>query len=311
MTNRIVFMGTPEFAVPSLEGLAASGHSVQLVVTQPDRPKGRGRRMEPPPVKRFAEGLGLRVIQPESMRDETVLRALAAAEADFFVVVAFGHILRENLLKLPRLACINVHASLLPAYRGPAPIQWAVINGERETGVTTMIMEKGLDTGDILMTAREPIGPDDTAGTLHDRLARSGAALLGRTLQAFADGTIRRTPQDHAHATYAPLLKKEDGRIDWKRPASALEPFVRGMTPWPGAYAFWEGMRLKIFRVGMSGHPSTAAPGTVLVSSADELVVATGEGALSLREVQIASGTRLPISDFLRGCRIPPGDVFA
>ena len=308
MTYSIVFMGTPEFAVPSLETLAAA-HTVALVVTQPDRPKGRGRLIEPPPVKVCAERLGLRVIQPESMRDETVLQALAAAQADFFVVVAYGHILRENVLKLPRIACINVHASLLPAYRGPAPIQWAVINGDRETGVTTMIMDKGLDTGDILLADSEPIFAADTAGTLHDRLAQRGASLLGRTLAAFADGTIRRTPQDHARATHAPLLKKSDGLIDWKRPATALEPFVRGMAPWPGAHTFWGTNRLKIFKTEASSAHGAAAPGTVLASHHGELVVACGEGALSILEVQGASGSRLPVSEFLRGCRIPPGDV--
>ena len=301
-------MGTPGFAVPSLEALAA-GHDVALVVTQPDRPKGRGRRIEPPPVKVSAERLGLRVVQPSSMREESVLQALAAAKADLFVVVAFGHILRESVLKLPRIACINVHASLLPAYRGPAPIQWAVINGERETGVTTMIMDKGLDTGDILLTDRETISETDTAGSLHDRLARRGAALLGRTLAAFADGSIKRTTQDGARATYAPLLKKTDGLIDWKRPAAAIEPFVRGMTPWPGAYTFWNGVRLKVFKTDLSSAPRDVAPGTVLASPPGELVVAAGDGALSIREVQGASGSRLPVSEFLRGCRIRTGEI--
>jgi methionyl-tRNA formyltransferase len=308
MRYRIVFMGTPGFAVPSLETLAA-GHDVALVVTQPDRPKGRGRRIEPPPVKVSAERLGLRVVQPSSMRDESVLQALAAAEADLFVVVAFGHILRESVLKLPRIACINVHASLLPAYRGPAPIQWAVINGERETGVTTMIMDKGLDTGDILLTDRETILETDTAGSLHDRLARRGAALLDRTLAAFADGSIKRTAQDGARATYAPLLKKTDGLIDWKRPAAAIEPFVRGMTPWPGAYTFWNGVRLKVFKTDLSAAPRDVAPGTVLASPPGELVVAAGDGALWIREVQGASGSRLPVSEFLRGCRIRTGEI--
>ena len=304
-------MGTPEFAVPSLEALVAAGHNVRLVVTQPDRPKGRGRRIEPPPVKACAQRLGLPVIQPASLRDEAVLRALASTEADFFIVVAFGHILREAVLRMPRVACINVHASILPSYRGPAPIQWAVINGDAETGVTTMIMDKGLDTGDILLTAREPITRADTGGSMHDRLARTGAALLVRTLQAFADGTIRRTQQDHSRATHAPLLSKTDGRIDWHRPASALEPFIRGMSPWPGAHTFWKDMRLKIFRADPCAGRPDAAPGTVLVSNHEKLVVAAGEGALSIREVQSASGNRLPIADFLRGCRIPDGAVLS
>jgi methionyl-tRNA formyltransferase len=197
MPFKLVFMGTPDFSVPSLQAVHAAGHDIALVVTQPDRPKGRGRKVEPPPVKKASEKLGLAVTQPDNLRSEAAKQLLEAADADFFIVVAFGHLLRESVLKMPKQGCINVHASLLPRYRGPAPIQWAVINGDTETGVTTMLIDKGLDTGDMLMAAREPIGPSDTAGSLHDRLAQRGADLLVRTLAAFADGTIRRTPQDH------------------------------------------------------------------------------------------------------------------
>ncbi len=306
-------MGTPHFSVPSLKALHAAGHEIALVVTQPDRPRGRGRRVEAPPVKRMAETLGLPVIQPASLRSDDTQQALQAAAADFLIVVAFGRLLRESVLKMPRLGCINVHASLLPKYRGPAPIHWAVINGESQTGVTTMLMDKGLDTGDMLLSATEDISPSDTAGTLHDRLALKGAELLVRTLAAFADGTVQRTVQDHSAATYAPLLRKNDGLIDWRKPAIKLSYFIRGMSPWPGAFTFWKNHRLKIFRsapaeVSLEGAP----PGTVLqAADSGHLVVATGDGALSILELQEASGRRLPVAEFLRGFRLRAGDLLS
>ena len=311
MPHKLVFMGTPDFAVPALQALHAAGHDIVLVVTQPDRPRGRGRKVEPPPVKKAAEKLGLAVTQPDNLRNENAKQVLQAAGADFFIVVAFGHLLRESVLKMPRLGCINVHASMLPKYRGPAPIQWAVINGDTETGVTTMLIDKGLDTGDMLMSAREPIGPSDTAGSLHDRLAQRGADLLLQTLEAFADGTIRRTPQEHSAATYAPLLKKADGLIDWKKPAARIEPFIRGMSPWPGAFTFWKNTRLKIYRSEIDAAADNALPGTVLAGRPGHLTVATGDGALSILELQSASGSRLPVAEFLRGFRISPGELLA
>lgn len=304
-------MGTPEFSVPTLEALHAAGHEIRLVVTRPDKPQGRGRKLDAPPVKKAALQLKRPVIQPPSLRDETARQALQTAQADFFIVVAYGHILDEAVLGLPKRGCINVHASLLPRYRGPAPIHWAVINGETESGVTTMLMEKGLDTGDILLKAREPIAADDTAGSLHDRLAVLGARLLCQTLDGFSEGTIRRIPQVHSQATYAPLLKKTDGLIDWNKPAALIESFIRGMNPWPGAFTFWGSRRLKIFRAGVASASDGAPPGTVQKASTHELTVATGEGALAILEIQGASGSRLPIAAFLRGCRITPGDRLA
>jgi methionyl-tRNA formyltransferase len=311
MPHKLVFMGTPDFAVPALHAVHTAGHDIVLVVTQPDRPRGRGRKVEPPPVKKAAEKLGLAVIQPDNLRNENAKQALQAADADLFIVVAFGHLLRESVLRMPKLGCINVHASLLPKYRGPAPIQWAVINGDTETGVTTMLIDKGLDTGDMLMTVQEPIGPADTAGSLHDRLAQRGADLLVRTLAAFADGTVRRTPQDHSAATYAPLLKKTDGLIDWKKPAAKIEPFIRGMSPWPGAFTFWKNTRLKIYRSEVTAAAGQAQPGTILDGRPGRLIVATGDGALSILELQSASGSRLPVSEFLRGFRVAPGEILA
>jgi methionyl-tRNA formyltransferase len=303
-------MGTPDFAVPTLNALQAAGHRIALVVTQPDKPRGRGRKVEPPPVKKAAAELGLPVVQPASLRDESTLSRLSALQADFFVVAAYGQILRSDVLAMPRLGCINVHASLLPRYRGPAPIHWAVINGDAETGVTTMQMDKGLDTGDILMAAREPIFPHDTTGSLQERLAALGAGLLLKTLEGFETGAVRRTAQDHDQATYAPLLKKNDGRIDWSKPAAKIEPFIRGMTPWPGASTFWEGARIKVFRAMVSPAGAAAPPGTVVRVSANELVIAAAEGVLSILELQGASGSRMPVSDFLRGHRIPLGATF-
>ena len=313
MPYKIVFMGTPNFSVPSLEALHSAGHSIALVVTQPDRPKGRGRKVEAPPVKQTAQRLGLSLIQPLTLRDEDTKQRLQETAADFFIVVAFGHLLRESVLNMPKMGCINVHASLLPKYRGPAPIQWAVINGEPETGVTTMLMDKGLDTGDMLLNASETILPTDTAGTLHDRLALKGADLLIRTLAAFTDGIIQRTVQNHSAATYAPLLKKNDGRIIWKKPALKIGSFIRGMSPWPGAFTFWRNNRLKIFRAQPAEASAGAAPPGTVLDAADtgRLIVATGDKALSILELQNASGSRLPVEEFLRGFRITPGDVLS
>lgn len=304
-------MGTPDFSVPSLEALHTAGHDVTLVITRPDKPRGRGRKLDAPPVKKAAIRLKRPVMQPPSLRDDKVLQILSEAAADFFVVVAFGHILTGTVLSMPQQGCINVHASLLPRYRGPAPIHWAVINGEPESGVTTMMMDKGLDTGDILMQAKEPVAPTDTAGALHDRLAVLGSRLLCQTLDAFSEGTVRRISQEHSIATYAPLLKKTDGLIDWRKPADKLESFIRGMNPWPGAFTYWRNRRLKIFRAEPARMPAESSPGTILKGHADELTVATGQGALSILEIQEASGSRLPVSEFLRGCRIAAGDFLA
>ena len=306
---KLIFLGTPPFSVPALKALNESIHDVVMVVSQPDRPRGRGRKVTPPAVKVAAEEMGYQIIQPRSIKTREFMDQIGKLKPDFLIVVAFGRILPEDVLAVPRLGTINVHASLLPKYRGPAPIQWAIINGEQETGVCTMLMEKELDTGDILLTAEEPIKPDDTAGTLHDRLAANGAPLLIETLKAFADGTIQPIPQDHAYATYAPMLSKDDGLINWNKSAVSLEAFIRGVTPWPGAYTFHGDNRLKIFK----SHPLlmkiTEPPGTVLKGFPDELRIATADGVLSVQEIQGASGKRLSIKEFLRGNKIPPGSV--
>lgn len=306
----IVFMGTPEFSVESLLRLHTSRHTLSLVVTQPDRPKGRGRKIHPPPVKTMALSLGLEVIQPTSMGDPEFVERLERIRPDYLVVIAYGRILPRRLLDLPRMGAVNIHASLLPKYRGPAPIQRAVINGEKETGVTAMLMAAGLDTGDILLAERTAIEPDDTSGTLHDRLSRVGAEVLLRALEEFGAGRIRPAPQDHALATYAPLLKKEDGRIDWSRSAQSIECLIRGMDPWPGAFVFLKDHRLKIFKgKALPGDSPEGPPGRVLPGSPDELLVAAGKGLLSVLELQGASGKRLKVHEFLRGFPVAPGTV--
>lgn len=301
----IIYMGTPGFAVPTLEALHASPHRVAQVVTQPDRPRGRGRKPTPPPVKAAALQMGLPVVQPETVRDPEFLQAVRNLSPDLLVVVAFGQILKPALLEIPQKGAINIHASLLPRYRGPAPIQWAIIQGETETGVTTMFMDAGMDTGDILLTRSEPISAEDTAGALHDRLSVVGADLLLETLAGFE--RIRPIPQDDAQSSYAPLLKKQDGHIQWDQSARAIDCRVRGVTPWPGAYTFLEGRRIKLYRTEPLGEPASAPPGTVVPGFPDELRVATGHGVLSLRELQGESGRRLPVADFLRGRDVPPG----
>ena len=303
----LVFMGTPNFAVPSLNALHHRGHNVALVVTQPDRPRGRGRKVYPPAVKTAALDLALSIAQPNSIKTQEFEAQIARIKPDFIVVAAFGNILPSNILTIPQIGTINIHASLLPYYRGPAPINWAIINGESRTGVTTMLMDEGLDTGDILLTAEETITARDTAATLHERLALRGAELIIKTLEAYADDNVQPVSQNDAQATYAPMLKKQDGRINWQQPAEKLEPFIRGMTPWPGAFTFHEDNRLKIFSARPVAKSFEVPAGTVLPSFPDELEIATGKNALSILEIQGPSGKRLQIKDFLRGYKIEAG----
>lgn len=304
-------MGTPEFAVPALRALHENGQDVALVVTQPDRPKGRGRKVIPPPVKEVAVSFGYEINQPASIRTDEFADHMAKYKPDIIVVVAYGHIIPKNILAIPKIATINIHASLLPKYRGPAPIQWAIINGEKETGVTIILMDEGLDTGDILLSSKVEIFPDDTSGTLHDRLSALGADLLIQTIKSFETGNINPIPQDNTQATYAPILKKNDGRMNWEMPAQTLEAFIRGMTPWPGAFTFHDNKRLKIFKARSIIIDTVETPGTVIKRFPDELCVATGKGVLSLIKIQSESGKRLLIKDFLRGYKIPPGTVLS
>jgi methionyl-tRNA formyltransferase len=300
-------MGTPDFSAPSLRALHDSGHEVLAVVTQPDRKKGRGRKLAPPPVKRTAVQCGYPVLQLETVSTDAFHRHMAELAPDLFIVVAFGQILPQSLLDIPAIGSINVHASLLPRYRGAAPIQWAIINGDHETGVTTMMMDKGMDTGDILLMEKTDIGPDETAADLHDRLSDIGARTLVRTLEKLQNGGLERVPQDHEQATYAPMLKKKDGEIDWSMPAERIECLIRGVTPWPGAYTFSDDMRLKIFKASVLEREISVPPGTILECFAGELRVATGKSAIAIQEIQGDSGKRLAIDDFLCGCGLPDG----
>ena len=303
-------MGTPRFSVPSLVALHEKQFDIVLVVTQPDRGIGRGRKIISSPVKKTAESFGLDIIQPKSIRAEWVKDRMQSLEPETLVVVAFGQILPKNLLQLPKKGAVNVHASLLPKYRGPAPIQWAIINGEKETGVTTMLMDEKMDTGDVLLSEKTVIGPEENSETLHDRLANIGANLLVKTLCGMEKNEIQPVPQYHSQATVVPMLKKRDGRINWNLPANKIEDFIRGMTPWPGAFTFFKNKRLKIFKARVVKSESGEDPGTVIRGFSDELRVATGKDILSILEIQSESGKRLPTTEFLRGFRIPPGTNF-
>lgn len=302
MGARVVFMGTPDFAVPSLEALLAAGYAVVAVVTQPDRPKGRKRVLTPPPVKVRAQAAGIPVLQPEKLRDPAAVDAVLSFRPDVVVTAAYGQILPKALLEAPPRGCLNVHASLLPKYRGGAPIHRAILNGETETGVTIMTMAEALDAGDILSQMRVPIERTDTAGTLHDKLARAGAQLLMETLPRWLRGEITPQPQDHAQATYAPNLTRADERIDWTAPAEAVYNRVRGLHPWPVAYTTTaDGQVLKVWWGTPRAGRADAPPGTVVAVEERAVVVATGDGLFALEEVQPAGKTRMPVAHYLRG----------
>jgi methionyl-tRNA formyltransferase len=304
---RIVFMGTPEFAVPSLEALLRSGDEVVGVVTQPDRPKGRGYQLVPPPVKLVAERAGIPVLQPLKIRTPEFLQALSAWQPDLIAVAAYGRILHTPILRLPRMGCVNVHGSLLPKYRGAAPVQWAVINGETETGITTMLMDEGMDTGPMLLQEKLEILPDDTAGTLAPRLAELGGRLLVDTIARLKAGTLTPKKQDDSQATLAPLLKKEEGLIDWMMKATSLADRVRGLSPWPGAYTFWGKERWNIWRAVANVGATADKPGTIVAVNKQGIVVATGDGVLEIREIQAANSKRMSVGQFLTGHRVAPG----
>lgn len=307
---RVVFFGTPAFAVPTLEALLASRHTVVAAVTQPDRPRGRGQRTADGPVKARALAAGLPVLQPASLKDPAFLAAYAALAADLGVVAAYGKILTEAVLAAPRLGLINVHASVLPRYRGAAPIHRAVANGEPETGVTIMRVVKALDAGAMLAVVRRAIGPDETSEEVERDLARLGAAVLVETVDRMAAGPIEEIPQDDRRATYAPRLTKEDGLIDWSMPARRVHDLVRGMRPWPNAYSYVQGQRLILLRSGVIDEPPTEAPGTVVAARTDGLRVACGAGILDVREIQAEGKRPMLAREFLAGHPLAPGTRF-
>lgn len=304
---RIVFFGTPEFAVPSLQELIARNEAIIAVVTQPDRPVGRGQKVKPSPVKELALKHYLPVLQPERVRRPDFLNTFCSLKPDLAVVVAFGQIFPLALLEIPRHGFINVHSSLLPAYRGAAPINRAIINGEAETGVTIMQLDAGMDTGAILLQDPMPILPQDTAATLHDRLAVLGAKLLGKALDQLNDGAWAPVAQDEARATYAAMMKKEDGLIDWGKDARSLVNQVRGMTPWPGCFTFLDDKMLKIHRAGAIEKSHREQPGTVVTAEPAGIEVAAGRGSVLLQEVQLEGKKRMSAGDFLKGYRCAAG----
>ena len=302
---KLIFMGTPDFAVPSLERLIADGHEVSLVVTQPDKPVGRKQILTPPAVKVCALAHDIEVFQPNSMRTEESYARLAREQADAIVVVAYGKILPKSILDLTPGGCINVHGSLLPRYRGAAPVQWAVLNGDAEAGVTTMLLDEGVDTGDMLLTFRRPLDDTITGGELFDLLAQDGADLLSRTLNELAAGTLTPTPQPTEGACYASMLDKSMCPLDWHKPARVLHNQVRGMNPWPVATCRVDGKGMKVF-VSRIGEATDAAPGTVV--SDQPLAVACGDGhALILDEIQAEGSRRMAAADYLRGHPIAVG----
>jgi len=307
---KIVFFGTPSFAIPTLKSLLEGPDEVIAVVAQPDREKGRGRKVIPSPVKEVALQYGITLLQPEKVREETFEENLRALRPELIVVAAFGQILPKPILKIPAYGAVNVHASLLPKYRGAAPIVWAILRGEKVTGVTTMLMDEGMDTGAILLQRETLIEDEETAQTLHDRLALLGAPLLMETVEGMKRGEIDPVPQDHSKATYAPPLKKEDGRVDWGKEAKEIDLQVRAFNPWPGAFTTWDDRLLKIYHGGVrEGKPGGKA-GTVVWVGSDFIEVGTGRDSFLIKEVQLEGKRRMSVREFLSGHPVSVGTVF-
>lgn len=322
---KIIFMGTPDFAVGALEALLAAGHEVTAVVTQPDKQKGRDRKIQCSPVKECALVHGLTVLQPARIKASEAVEELRKYEADIFVVAAFGQMLSKEILEMPKYGCINIHASLLPKYRGAAPIQYAVLNGDEVTGVTIMQMNEGMDTGDILMMKAIPVEKNDTGGSLFEKLSVLGAELLVKTLPKIEAGDIIPVKQQEEDAVYVHMLSKDMGKIDWEKSADVLERLVRGMNPWPSAYCTFRGKNLKVWAVEISdeerkeesayaglfrySEEKEADPGEVLLVTKDSIYVQTGEGVLVLKEVQLEGKRRMAVRDFLLGCQVKAGEM--
>lgn len=307
---RVVFMGTPDFAVPCLDMLVMQQYNLVAVVTQPDRPKGRGQKLAQSPVKEAALAHGLTVLQPNKVKDADFQRELSLLKPDLIIVVAFGQLLPKEMLELPPLGCINVHASLLPYYRGAAPIHWAVINGEQVTGVTTMYMDVGMDTGDMILKDEVPIADQDTTGMIHDKLKASGAKVLSETIKLVMDHQAPRTVQHHECATYASMLRREVEAIDWKRSAIDIHNLVRGLNPWPGAYCYHQDKNLKTWQTRVYDREAVVTtPGRIVQITVDGFIVETGQGTLEVLEVQPASKRRMNAKDFVCGYGVSVGDI--
>lgn len=308
---KVIYMGTPDFAVNALKALIASRHEVAAVVTQPDKPRGRGKAVQFSPVKEVAVEAGIPVCQPRRIRDPEAVEQLQSFHPDVLVVVAFGQIIPQEILDIAPYGCVNVHGSLLPKYRGAAPIQWAVIDGERESGVTTMQMDAGLDTGDMLLKTVIPLEEKETGGSLFDKLSAAGAKLLLETLDGLEAGTIAPQKQGESPTPYAGMLTKDMGAIDWKKPASEIERLIRGLNPWPSAYTCWNGRTVKLWAAEvLEDGFASARPGQVVKSDKHSLLVQTGDGILSIRELQMEGKKRMDVESFLRGYPVPEGAVF-
>lgn len=306
---KVVFMGTPDFAVGALEALVEAGHEVVAVVTQPDKPKGRGKEMQQTPVKACALKHNIEVFQPVKIKTPEAVEVLKGYGADLFVVAAFGQILSKEILDMPRFGCVNIHASLLPKYRGAAPIQWAILDGEKETGVTIMQMNEGLDTGDMLTKVIVPIEDTDTGESLFDKLAEAGAKLLIETIPQIEAGSLKPEPQDDSLSTYAKMIKKEMGFIDWKKDAVVLERLVRGMNSWPSAYTHFNGKTLKVWETEVEPGNHNTAPGTVVEVTKESIKVQTGKDLLVLKQIQLEGKKRMDVAAFLLGYKVEIGTM--
>lgn len=307
---RIIFMGTPDFAAAILSALLTGPDQVVAVVSQPDRAKGRGKKVSPPPTKELAEAAGIPVLQPEKIKTEGFRNGLLSYQPDLIVVAAYGRILPQSLLELAPMGCINVHGSLLPGYRGAAPIQWAVIKGEPEVGVTIIQMDQGMDTGDMLLKAKIAVDSKETAGSLMEKLATLGGQTLLQAVKGLKEGTITPVPQDHSRATMAPMLKKDDGLIDWNKSAKEIECLIRGLDPWPSAFCFLQQNRLRLFSPEVVYMENAAQPGTVLHADRRGMLVACGRNALQIHELQPEGKKRMTVESFCCGHPIAPGTVF-
>lgn len=305
---KIVFMGTPDFAVPCLEICHGLG-DVVMVVTQPDRQKGRGKKLAHPPVKEKALELGLEVFQPERIKTEEATAVIEALQPDLIIVVAYGQILSTRLLNIPPLGCINVHASLLPKLRGASPINWSIVSGEKETGVTTMFMSEGLDEGDMIDKKVMSITDTTTAGELHDALMAMGGEVLKETLTKCQKGTVERTPQEGSLSTYAPILKKEMARVDWSKSAQSISCLIRGFDPWPTAHTYYENQVMKLYSPSVESNSQEVSPGTILEVGKSGLLVKTGDQAIRIQSIQMPNGKKMKVSDYILGHDLVAGSV--
>lgn len=306
---KVIFMGTPDFSVGTLEALAEAGHEVVLAVTQPDKPKGRGGKMQYTPVKEAALARDIPVYQPKKIREPECIEELKKYNADIMVVIAFGQILPKEILQMTPYGCINVHASLLPKYRGAAPIQWAVIDGEKVSGVTTMQMNEGLDTGDMILKTEIPLDPKETGGSLHDKLAEAGAKLCVETLKCLEDKTATWEPQGESTTAYAKMLDKNLGNINWNDPAVQIERLIRGLNPWPSAYTHWNDKVIKLWQADVVEDNTDQEAGTIVKVEKDSFYVQTGEGLLKIEELQLQGKKRMDAGTFLRGNHLEYGEI--